>query len=272
MRRLGCEVEEMYCEMDGNFPNHHPDPTVPKNIEEIIGRVKSEGYACGIAYDGDADRLGVIDDKGDIMWGDQLLMIFAREVLERKPGSTIISEVKSSKALFDDIARHGGKPIMWKTGHSLIKEKMKETKAAVAGEMSGHIFFDDRYFGFDDAIYSSCRLLEILSKSDKPLSEMLSDVPKMYSTPEIRRKCPEEIKFKAVEELTEYFKSNGYDVVDIDGARITFEDGWGLVRASNTQPVLVLRFEAASEKRRDEIRNLIEGRLDKVLGKNKPQA
>ena len=272
MRRLGCEVEEMYCEMDGNFPNHHPDPTVPKNIEEIIGRVKSGEYACGIAYDGDADRLGVIDDKGAIMWGDQLLILFAREVLERKPGSVIISEVKSSKALFDDIARHGGKPIMWKTGHSLIKEKMKETKAAVAGEMSGHIFFDDRYFGFDDAIYSSCRLLEILSKSDKPLSEMLSDVPKMYSTPEIRMKCPEEIKFKAVEELTEYFKSSGYDVVDIDGARITFEDGWGLVRASNTQPVLVLRFEAASEKRRDEIRNLIEGRLDKVLGKNKPQA
>ena len=272
MRRLGCEVEEMYCEMDGNFPNHHPDPTVPKNIEEIIGRVKSGEYACGIAYDGDADRLGVIDDKGAIMWGDQLLILFAREVLERKPGSVIISEVKSSKTLFDDIARHGGKPIMWKTGHSLIKEKMKETKAAVAGEMSGHIFFDDRYFGFDDAIYSSCRLLEILSKSDKPLSEMLSDVPKMYSTPEIRMKCPEEIKFKAVEELTEYFKSSGYDVVDIDGARITFEDGWGLVRASNTQPVLVLRFEAASEKRRDEIRNLIEGRLDKVLGKNKPQA
>ena len=272
MRRLGCEVEEMYCEMDGNFPNHHPDPTVPKYIEEIIGRVKSGEYACGIAYDGDGDRLGVIDDKGAIMWGDQLLILFAREVLERKPGSTIISEVKSSKALFDDIARHGGKPIMWKTGHSLIKEKMKETKAAVAGEMSGHIFFEDRYFGFDDAIYSSCRLLEILSRSDKPLSEMLSDVPKMYSTPEIRMECPEEIKFKAVEELSEYFKSNGYDVVDIDGARVTFEDGWGLVRASNTQPVLVLRFEAASEKRRDEIRNLIEGRLDKVLGKNKPQA
>jgi len=268
MRELGCEVEEMYCEMDGSFPNHHPDPTVPKYLEEIIGRIKGGRYDCGIAYDGDADRLGVIDDKGNILWGDQLLMLFAREILERKPGSVIISEVKSSKTLFDDIAKHGGDPIMWKTGHSLIKEKMKETKAAVAGEMSGHIFFNDRYFGFDDAIYSSCRLLEILSRTDKPLSEMLVDVPKMYSTPEIRMECPEEIKFKAVEEMTEYFKAGGYDVVDIDGARVTFDDGWGLVRASNTQPVLVLRFEATSQKRRDEIKSLIEGRLDKVLKKN----
>ena len=196
---------------------------------------------------------------------DQLLTLFAREVLERKPGSVIISEVKSSKALFDDIAKQGGKPIMWKTGHSLIKEKMKETNAALAGEMSGHIFFEDRYFGFDDAIYASCRLLEILSRSDKSLSEMLADVPTMYSTPEIRRDCPEEIKFKAVAELTDYFKNSGYDVVDIDGARVTFEDGWGLVRASNTQPVLVLRFEATSEKRRDEIQNLIEKQLSRVL-------
>ena len=268
MRRLGCEVEELYCEMDGAFPNHHPDPTVPKYLEEIIDRTKSGGYDCGIAYDGDADRLGVIDDKGNILWGDQLLTLFAREILERKPGSVIISEVKSSKTLFEDIARHGGEPIMWKTGHSLIKEKMKETDAAVAGEMSGHIFFNDRYLGFDDAIYSSCRLLEILSRSKKPLSEMLDDVPKMYSTPEIRVECPEEIKFKAVAEITEHFKSGGYDVVDIDGARVTFDDGWGLIRASNTQPVLVLRFEGASEKRRDEIRRLIEGKLDEVLKKS----
>lgn len=269
MRRLGCEVDEMYCDMDGSFPNHHPDPTVPKYIEELIGRTKKGGYDCGIAYDGDADRLGVIDDKGNILWGDQLLTLFAREILERRPGSVVISEVKSSKTLFDDIAAHGGKPIMWKTGHSLIKEKMKETKAAVAGEMSGHIFFDDRYFGFDDAIYSSCRLLEILSRTDVPLSEMLNDLPKMYSTPEIRMECPEEIKFGAVKEITEYFKSGGYDVVDVDGARVTFDDGWGLVRASNTQPVLVLRFEATSEKRRDEIRSLIEDRLGKVLEKNR---
>ncbi len=265
MRTLGCEVEEMYCEMDGSFPNHHPDPTMPKEIEEIVARMKGGGYDCGIAYDGDADRIGIIDDKGNILWGDQLLILFAREILERKPGSVVISEVKSSKTLYDDIARHGGKPIMWKTGHSLIKEKMRETKAEVAGEMSGHIFFADRYFGFDDAIYASCRLLEILSRSQKPLSEMLSDVPKMYSTPEIRMECPEDIKFKAVEELTGYFKTRNYDVVDVDGARITFDDGWGLVRASNTQPALVLRFEAMSEQRRDEIRQLIERELKNVL-------
>ncbi|UCD57502.1 MAG: phosphomannomutase/phosphoglucomutase [Candidatus Hydrogenedentota bacterium] len=269
MRDLGCEVEEMYCEMDGRFPNHHPDPTVPRYIEELIDRVKGGGYDCGIAYDGDADRLGIIDDKGNIMWGDQLLIIFAREILARKPGSVVISEVKSSKALFDDIGRHGGTPIMWKTGHSLIKEKMREKKAAVAGEMSGHIFFADRYFGFDDAIYSSCRLLEIISKSKIPLSEMLSDVPKMYSTPEIRTECPEKIKFEVVEEITEYFKGNNYDVVDVDGARVTFDDGWGLVRASNTQPILVLRFEATSEKRLGEIRNLIEDKLNRVLEKKK---
>jgi phosphomannomutase/phosphoglucomutase len=272
MRDLGCEVEEMYCEMDGSFPNHHPDPTIPKNLEALITRVQEGKYDCGIAYDGDADRIGVIDDKGNILWGDQLLILFAREILKRKKGSVVISEVKSSKALFDDIAAHGGKPVMWKTGHSLIKEKMKETQAAVAGEMSGHIFFADRYFGYDDAIYSSCRLIEILSKSERPLSEMLSDVPQMYSTPEIRMECPEEIKFKAVQELTSYFKKNNYDVVDVDGARITFEDGWGLVRASNTQSVLVLRFEATTEKRRDEIRSLIESELTKVLEKNKPEA
>ncbi|RJP23379.1 MAG: phosphomannomutase/phosphoglucomutase [Candidatus Abyssobacteria bacterium SURF_5] len=266
IRDLGCEVEEMYTEMDGRFPNHHPDPTVPKYIAEIRERVKKEGFDCGIAYDGDADRLGIIDDKGDILWGDQLLILFGREILSRKPGATIISEVKSSKTLFDDIAKHGGNPIMWKTGHSLIKEKMRETKAAVAGEMSGHVFFSDRYFGFDDAIYASCRLLEILSKSRKPLSAMLADVPKMYSTPEIRSECPDDKKFQVVKELTDRFKKKKYDVVDIDGARVTFEDGWGLVRASNTQPVLVLRFEATSEKRRDEIRALIEGELKKVLG------
>jgi phosphomannomutase/phosphoglucomutase len=265
LRDLGCEVEELYCEMDGRFPNHHPDPTIPENLEELIRRVREGGYDCGIAYDGDADRLGIIDDRGNIMWGDQLLILFAREILQRKPGSVVISEVKSSKALFDDIEKHGGVPVMWKTGHSLIKEKMKETQAAVAGEMSGHIFFADRYFGYDDAIYSSCRLVEILSKSDMPLSDMLSDVPRMYSTPEIRMECPEDIKFEVVKELTNYFKSNDFQVIDVDGARVTFDDGWGLVRASNTQPVLVLRFEATSEVRRDEIRNLIESRLKSVL-------
>lgn len=262
---LGCDVLAKYSEMDGNFPNHHPDPTVPECIEELIGLMNEGGYDCGIAYDGDADRIGIIDDKGNILWGDQLLILFGREILERKPGAVIISEVKSSKTLYDDLAKHGGKPIMWKTGHSLIKEKMRETKAEVAGEMSGHIFFADRYFGYDDAIYASCRLLEIMSKSSKSLSELLEDVPVMYSTPEIRKECPEEIKFNTVTELTARFKDKGYDVVDVDGARVTFEDGWGLVRASNTQPVLVLRFEATSEKRRDEIKALIEEELNKVL-------
>jgi phosphomannomutase/phosphoglucomutase len=274
MRALGCEVKELYCDMDGSFPNHHPDPTVPKFLADLIECVTSGGYDCGIAYDGDADRLGVIDEKGAIMWGDQLLTLFAREILARKPGSVVISEVKSSKTLFDDIAAHGGRPIMWKTGHSLIKEKMKETKAVVAGEMSGHIFFEDRFFGFDDAIYSSCRLLEILAASEKSLSEMMADVPVMHSTPEIRKECPEQIKFEVVEKLTAYFKENGYDVVDIDGARVTFDDGWGLVRASNTQSVLVMRFEAESPERRDEIRALIEGKLGEVLdemGGDKPQ-
>ena len=265
MKKLGFEAIPLFCEMDGNFPNHHPDPTVPENLETLISKVMELGADLGISYDGDSDRLGVVDEKGGISWGDQLMIIFSRAILVEKPGSIFIAEVKCSKTLYDDIEKHGGKAIMWRTGHSLIKAKMKEVHAELAGEMSGHIFFYDRYLGFDDAIYSSLRLLEILSKTDVRMSGLLADVPKMVSTPEIRMDCSEENKFKIVKKLTEYFKSSGYTVVDIDGVRVEFKDGWGLVRASNTQPLLVLRFEADTGKRLEEIRKLIEGKLKELM-------
>ncbi|OQX01545.1 MAG: phosphomannomutase, partial [Desulfobacteraceae bacterium IS3] len=214
----------------------------------------------GIGYDGDGDRIGVVDEKGNIVFGDKLMIIFAREILSRKPGATFISEVKCSKTMYDDIEKHGGRAVMWRTGHSLIKHKMKIEKAELAGEMSGHIFFADRYFGYDDAIYASCRLLEILSATGKTISELLADVPQTYSTPEIRVECPDEKKFALVEKVTEYFRKD-FNIIDIDGVRVLFDDGWGLVRASNTQPVLVLRFEAMSEQRLSEIRNFVESVL-----------
>ncbi|NPB08756.1 MAG: phosphomannomutase/phosphoglucomutase [Thermodesulfobacteria bacterium] len=260
----GCEVIALYCEVDGTFPHHFPDPVVEENLADLRKTVVEQGAEFGVGYDGDGDRIGVVDDKGNILWGDQLLIIFAREILKEHPGATIIGEVKCSQVMYDEIARLGGRPIMWKTGHSLIKKKMKEEKALLAGEMSGHIFFADRYFGFDDAVYASLRLAEIVSASDVPLSEMLKDLPKMVSTPEIRIECPDEKKFEIVRRLTERLKAMGYKVIDIDGARVVFEDGWGLVRASNTQPVLVLRFEARDEKRLEEIRRLIEGLLEEV--------
>jgi phosphomannomutase/phosphoglucomutase len=263
LRRLGCEVSELYCEMDGRFPNHHPDPTIEANLQSLIARVRQEGADVGIGYDGDADRIGVVNEKGDILWGDMLMILFSREILKRKPGAVIISEVKSSQRLFDDIEKHGGRPIMWKTGHSLIKQKMKEEKADLAGEMSGHMFFADRFFGHDDAIYASCRLLEILSRTNRTLSQLLDDVPKTYVTPEIRIEFPEEKKFEIVRRAQQYFKSR-YKVVDIDGARVIFNDGWGLIRASNTQPALVLRFEARTPQRLDEIRSLVEGELKEL--------
>ena len=203
LRDLGCEVEELYCEVDGRFPNHFPDPTIPANLKDLIDRVKKDRADVGIGYDGDADRIGVVDDQGNIIWGDQLMILFSREILKYKKGATFVAEVKCSQNLFDDIEKHGGKAIMWRTGHSLIKEKMKEEKAALGGEMSGHIFFADRYFGYDDAIYASCRLIELLSKTDKKLSQLLSDVPKTFITPEIRVDCPDEIKFKVVEKVKE---------------------------------------------------------------------
>lgn len=263
MKRLGCEVHDIYCDMDGHFPNHEADPTVVENMQDLIALVRKEGLDLGIGFDGDGDRLGVVDERGRIIYGDKLMIIFAREILSRKPGATFISEVKCSKTLYDDIEKNGGRAIMWRTGHSLIKKKMKEEKAELAGEMSGHMFFSDRYFGFDDATYAACRLLEILSTTGRTISELLVDVPPTFTTPEIRVDCPDEIKFGLVEKVTDYFRQH-YKVIDIDGARVLFDDGWGLVRASNTQPALVLRFEAMTENRLREIRNLVEETLKKL--------
>lgn len=260
LRGIGADVIELYCDMDGRFPNHHPDPTVEKNLEDLKKTVLQSKAEVGIAYDGDADRIGVIDEKGQVMWGDRLMILYAREILARKPGATFISEVKCSKTLYDDIEKRGGRAIMWRTGHSLIKAKMKEEHAELAGEMSGHMFFADGFFGFDDAIYASARLLQILDSETRPLSALLSDVPTTVSTPEVRVDFPDEIKFEIVKRAQDYFSSK-YKTVTVDGVRILFDDGWGLIRASNTQPALVLRFEAPDEKRLSEIRSLVEGKL-----------
>jgi phosphomannomutase/phosphoglucomutase len=259
-KELGCEVHDIYTEMDGTFPNHEADPTVEKNMQDLIAMVKGKKLDVGIGFDGDGDRIGVIDEKGNIVYGDKLMIIFSREILSRKPGSTFISEVKCSKTMYDDIEKHGGRAIMWRTGHSLIKKKMKEEKAELAAEMSGHMFFADRYYGYDDATYAACRLIEILADTGKTLSDLLSDVPKTYSTPEIRVECADDKKFDVVSEVTEYFRKK-YDVIDIDGVRVLFEDGWGLVRASNTQPALVLRFEALTEARLSQIKTMVESAL-----------
>lgn len=262
--RLGVELITLFAEPDASFPNHHPDPTVAENLEDLIDTVIEKRADVGIAFDGDADRIGVVDDTGRIIWGDELMIVFARNVLEQTPGSTIIGEVKCSQVLFDDIAAHGGKPIMWKAGHSLIKAKMKETGAALAGEMSGHIFFADRFYGFDDAAYAGCRLLEIISRSEKKLSELLSDIPKTFSTPELRVDCPDDVKFEVVRRVAEEF-SAAHEVITIDGARIIFDQGWGLVRASNTQAILVLRFEAFSERSLAGIQNSVERKVVEAI-------
>jgi phosphomannomutase/phosphoglucomutase len=264
MRKLGLSPDPLFCDMDGHFPNHHPDPTVPKNLDALIARVKATGARVGIAYDGDADRLGAVDANGDIIWGDRLMILFSRGLLKENPGAAILGEVKCSQTLYDDIAKHGGRPIMWKTGHSLIKTKMKEEHALLAGEMSGHLFFADRYFGYDDALYASLRLLEILSADPRSIGEMLSDVPKTFTTPEIRVDCPEALKFEVVKRVTAHYVAAGNKVVSIDGARIQLgQEGatvpaWGLVRASNTGPVLVMRFEAGSEAELTKIRSEVE--------------
>ena len=265
-RRLGCDVEELYCDMDGRFPHHHPDPTLPEAMQDLIRTVRETGADVGLGYDGDADRIGVVDDGGRLIWGDQLLIVFARDLLPHHPGATVISEVKASKVLYDEIARLGGKPIMWKTGHSLIKKKIKEEKAILAGEMSGHIFFVDRWFGFDDAIYASARLLEILSRSRKKLAEMLADLPRTVTTPEIRIYASEEVKFKIVDEVRRELQAK-YPVVTIDGVRAIFPKGWGLVRASNTQAVLVLRFEADTAEDLAAIQKEVRGVLERAIQK-----
>ena len=260
LKSMNLDVLDIYCDMDGTFPNHEADPTVFKNMKDLITLVLENGLDVGIGYDGDGDRIGVVDEKGQIVYADRLMILFSREILSRKPGAVIVSEVKCSQSLYDDIEKHGGRAIMWKTGHSLIKSKMKEERAELAGEMSGHIFFADRYLGYDDATYASCRLLEILSRTDKPLSELLLDVPETFTTPEIRVECPDDKKFVVVRKVTEYLRSR-YPINDLDGVRVLFGDGWGLVRASNTQPALVLRFESASEIRLLEIRTLVESVL-----------
>jgi phosphomannomutase/phosphoglucomutase len=264
-KKLGCKVECLFCEVDGNFPNHFPDPVVPENIRTLRETVVQKEFDVGFGYDGDGDRIGVVDEKGNIIWGDQLLIIFAKSLLKKQPGAKIIGEVKCSRVFYETVKKLGGVPIMWKTGHSLIKNKMKEEKALLAGEMSGHIFFADRWFGFDDGVYTSVRLAEILSQEEIPLSEFLKDVPKMYSTPEIRKECPDEIKFEVVKKLVEKFKKEGLHVVDIDGARIEFKEGWALVRASNTQPVLVLRFEAENQNFLKLLQDKVYSALEEVL-------
>jgi phosphomannomutase/phosphoglucomutase len=264
LKHLGCTVHDLYCEMDGTFPNHEADPTVAANLKDLIALVKEKKLDVGIGYDGDGDRIGVVDENGRIVYGDQLMIVFAREILSRKPGATFISEVKCSKTMYDDIRKHGGNALMWKTGHSLIKKKMKEEKAALAGEMSGHIFFADRYLGYDDALYATLRLLEIIASTGKSMSRLLDGIPVTYNTPEIRVECPDDIKFQVVAKITDHFRAL-HEVIDIDGVRVLFDDGWGLVRASNTQPALVLRFEAMSESRLSEIRTYVESALAGVI-------
>jgi phosphomannomutase/phosphoglucomutase len=265
MKAVGLSPIAMYCDMDGRFPNHHPDPSELHNVAELAARVRDEKLDVGIAYDGDADRLGVIDERGEVLWGDKLMIALSRDILSRHPGAAILGEVKCSQTLYDDIEKRGGRPIVWKTGHSLIKRKMKEEAALLAGEMSGHLFFADRYFGYDDAIYASLRLIEMLSGLDQPLSALLADVPPTFSTPEIRVDCADEVKFDVVQKVLSHFRST-HNVLDVDGARVTFSGGWGLVRASNTQPVLVLRFEAQTQSQLAAIQEEVEAVVQQARG------
>jgi len=259
---FGCSISALYPDPDGRFPNHHPDPTVVSNLEDLRELVLSEKLDLGVAYDGDADRIGVVDDRGNVIFGDMLLTLYARALLKEKPGAAVIGEVKCSQRMYNDIEARGGRPIMWKTGHSLIKDKLKTEDAMLAGEMSGHIFFRDRYFGFDDACYATLRLLEILSDgSGVPLSERLADLPPAVSTPEIRVDCPDDLKFQVVSEAVDYFGKR-YKTLTVDGVRILFDEGWGLIRVSNTQPVIVLRFEASSDRNLREYRREVTDFLD----------
>jgi phosphomannomutase/phosphoglucomutase len=255
LERIGAEVVSIYDSVDGNFPNHHPDPTVADNVVDLGKKVVELGFEVGIGLDGDSDRLGVVDEKGELIPGDLLTLIYAKDILKDLPGSKIIYEVKSSMALEEEITKAGGVPILWKVGHSLLKKKMSEEKAPLAGELSGHVFFADRYFGYDDAIYAALRFLEILDKTGKKPSQLLDGVPRYFNTPEIRCGCDDDTeKFRIAKEAAAYFASK-YKVIDIDGVRILFGDGWGLMRASNTQPSLVTRFEARTPERLEEIKN-----------------
>lgn len=277
IRAMGCEVTELFSEPDGTFPNHHPDPTVPANLSTLIETVKRTEADLGISFDGDSDRIGVVDEQGNILWGDQLMVIFSRDILLTRPGATFVSEVKCSQTMYDDIRTRGGNAIMWKTGHSLIKAKMKESCASLAGEMSGHLFFADRYFGYDDAIYAACRIVEVLKKLKSSrglrtsLSSLLTDLPKTFNTPEIRFDCPDSIKFKVVDRAKEIFLDGTVlpqkprEVITVDGVRAVFEKGWGLIRASNTQPVLVMRFEAKDPASLESIKSMMEQKVKEII-------
>jgi len=259
-RDLGCTVLELYTDPDGRFPNHLPDPTVPALIKDLVALVVSSGADLGIGYDGDADRVGLVDGNGRVVWGDQLLAIAAADLLTRKPGAKVIFEVKCSQAVPEWVLRHGGVPILWKTGHSLIKAKMKEEGALLAGEMSGHMFFAEDWYGFDDALYASAKLASIVADSGRSLAELVDELPQYQSTPELRFQCEDSAKFGVVSMVIEHFRKD-HEVIDVDGARILFGDGWGLVRASNTQPVLVARFEARTKERLKEIQDTVMGYL-----------
>jgi len=266
LKDLGCEVHDIFCDLDGSFPNHEADPTQKKNLKDLIALVQDQGLDLGVGYDGDADRIGVVDKNGQVIYGDQLMVIYAREILGRKPGATFISEVKCSMVMYDAIRNLGGNAIMWRTGHSLIKKKMKEENAELAGEMSGHMFFKDRYFGFDDALYATCRLLEIMADTGKGVDELISDLPRTFTTPELRVECPDAVKFDVVDKIVAHYKAiPNQKVIDIDGLRAVYDDGWGLVRASNTQPALVLRFESLTRERLDAIQQEIESTLKQII-------
>lgn len=253
--QMGHRVVPLYAELDGRFPNHLPDPTVPRLLEDLVAAVRRHGADLGLGFDGDADRIGAVDAQGRIVFGDQLLALLARDVLTRVPGGEIIFDVKCSQALAEDIAAHGGRPSMWKTGHSLIKQRLKETGAPLAGEMSGHMFFSEGFFGFDDALFAAGRLLRYVASTGRRLDELVDSLPHYYATPEIRLECPDDRKFEVVGALGREFGGR-YRVIDIDGVRVEFGDGWGLARASNTQPVIVTRFEARTPERLEEIRRV----------------
>ena len=261
-KNFNIELTELFCDIDGSFPNHHPDPTVEENLLDLIAKMKTGNYDIGIAFDGDADRVGVVDETGEIIWADQLMALFLPEVV--KKGDEILYDVKCSQALEDMIIKYGGIPVMWKTGHSLIKQRMAELNCKLGGEMSGHIFFADDYYGLDDALYVAARLIQTLSKTNKTLSQLKSELPKYYATPEIRLEAEsDEEKIRITNEAVSFFKEN-YDCITIDGVRIKFGDGWGLVRQSNTQPVIVCRFEASTKERMLDIQSIVLNKLQEI--------
>ena len=261
---LGCEVIPLCCEVDGNFPHHHPDPTIEANLAALVELVSTEGADLGVAFDGDGDRIGVVDDSSEIIWGDELMILFSRSILSQHPGAAIVADVKCSKLLFEEIAERGGRPVMWKTGHAVTRAKMVEEGALLAGELSGHVFFGDRHYGYDDGIYAAARLLEICASSRRRLSTMLEDLPQTFRSIEIRRPCSDQHKFEVERRAREYF-AGSFEAIEVDGVRVIFDDGWGLLRASNTEPVIVLRFEAETKKRLDSIRQLFQDKLDEII-------